>query len=241
MEADWLLMSETSKTNSIITIGNVLRHGVAGGVFVLSYCYSSNPHNPIEQLRLLNRAHFVVLALALLFGILIYSFHRACLNPLIELLRQALWKRSDKWWKWFKGYVVPEEIIRSMWRRWLYLSGSKDIHSHVTDWGDYIHLQYGTAWAVSLGSFAAWMTSAENVGWKPDCLLIAIVICCLVFGFFSDLRKHVMEQWLYRMNDAIQARLENQQEPRKSCLIELEIADATPVFQTASQQKSAGR
>ena len=174
-----MAMSEASKTNSIVTVGNVLRHGVAGGVFVLSYCYSNDPKNPVEQLRQINQAYFVVLALALLFGILIYSLHRACANPLIELLRQEVWRRRNNWWKWFRSYAVPEEIFRLMWRRWLYLSGSKDIHSHVTDWGDYVHLQYCTAWAVALGSFAARLTSASDSEWRPDGLLIVIVLCCL--------------------------------------------------------------
>lgn len=199
-------MSEASKTNSIVTVGNVLRQGVAGGVFVLSYCYSCDPHNPIEQLRMINRAYLVVLALALLFGILIYSFHRACANPLIELLVQALWRRRNNWWKWFLRYVIPEEILRSMWRRWLYLSASKDIHTRVTDWGDYVHLQYCTSWAIALGSISAWLTSADD-DWEVNGLLVFLVVVCFAFGFFSDLRKHVVEQWLYRMNNKLQKEL----------------------------------
>lgn len=217
-------MSENSKTNSIITIGNVLRQGVAGGVFVLSYCYSSNPHNPIEQLGQINRAYLVVLALALLFGILIYSLHRACVNPLIELLRHALWKRRSKWWKRFKEYVIPEDVFRLMWRRWLYLSASKDIHSHVTDWGDYVHLQYCTSWAIALGSLSAWVTS-PNDGWTINWLLVCSVLFCFVFGFFSDLRKHVMEQWLYRLNDEIQRQL--QADNKDNACRELELAKQT--------------
>lgn len=217
-------MPESSKTNSIITIGNVLRHGVAGGVFVLSYCYSNNPHDPIEQLGQINRAYLVVLALALLFGILIYSLHRACMNPLIELLRQALWKRRSNWWKWFKGYVIPEDVFRSMWRRWLYLSASKDIHTHVTDWGDYVHLQYCTSWAIALGSLSAWVTS-PNECWTINWLLVCSVLLCFLFGFFSDLRKHVMEQWLYRLNDEFQRQL--QVDGKDNACRELELAKKT--------------
>jgi len=179
----------------------------------------------VEQLRQINQAYFVVLALALLFGILIYSLHRACANPLIELLRQEVWKRRNNWWKWFRSYAVPEEIFRSMWRRWLYLSGSKDIHSHVTDWGDYVHLQYCTAWAVALGSFAARLTSASDSEWRPDGLLIVIVLCCLSSGFFSELRKHVMEQWLYRVNDEIQKQLKN--DGKDNACLEVELARKT--------------
>ncbi len=213
-------MSETSKTNSIVTVGNILRQGVAGGVFVLSYCYSRAPHNPIEQLRMINRAYLVVLVLTLLFGILIYSFHRACANPLIELLVQALWRQHNNWWKWFKRYVIPEEILRLMWRRWLYLSASKDIHTHVTDWGDYVHLQYCTSWAIALGSLSAWLTSADD-DWMVNWLLVFLVVVCFVFGLFSDLRKKAMEQWLYRMNDELQKQLNDNKSPNACSEIEL--------------------
>ncbi len=221
-------MEKNAISKSLLMLSALLRTSMTGGVFLLSFCYSRDRTAPLENLRSLTESGVLALALALIFGVLIHLFHRAVPNPLIELGRHALIGRQEKWWPWIRAWLAPGQVFRATWRRWLYLSDSKDAHTPITAWGHCVHLQYCAAWALGFGSLTAWIISTPDMVWSFNPWLWCFGIAAFVAGLISDVRKHVMEQWLYRVNDRVQQELNNAKHP--SVMRELRAARSTPLF-----------
>lgn len=216
----------------LITAATVLRHWISGGVFLAVYCYTQNPNSPTSQLKLMSENVWVTLGITVVAGVSLYSFHRSFPNIIIEHIREYFVSKmaasKSGFWKAIRNFIAPPRILRLSRRRWLYLADVKKFHTHVTDWGDYIHLQYCAVWAICAASLITFMTSSVSF----DIWLLLLGSVLFLFAFLSDLRKQVVEEWLYSIDDKIQLRFFRKEgENKHDACKDNEIAEATEFFE----------
>lgn len=173
-----------------VTIGLVFRHFISGTVFIASFYISSGNVN--ELTKNFDGNKIVLATISIIVGSLLYSIHRAIMNPLFDRLRHRL-LGFDRW----KERIFPKEHRNFMLQRWEYTRAIKSEANHIYDWGDYVALLYTSFLAVITGSFSAAKFSSSASHYSFDWKLISIACIFLISGFVTDCRKHIIEEELY--------------------------------------------
>jgi len=135
-----------------LSLGFLLRSVFAGTFFVLAYCMDTNgTSNGVE----INSEDIfsVGLVFALVAGVTVYGIHRSVIFPWIEWLLNADWAKKRR-----AGSMtlISKNTIDDVVRRWDSRAKAREKERYraeqIVSWGDYIHLQYASAWCIVLGS-----------------------------------------------------------------------------------------
>ena len=92
---------------------------------------------------------------------------------------------------------MPSFVLAMMCDRWEYTDDIKSQTSHIYEWGDYVHLLYTAALAVCFGSLSAYALAADKQNWHGSPELITVISILGIAGFYTDCRKHIVEEKLY--------------------------------------------
>ena len=179
-----------------LTLGTIFRHFLSGAVFVLAFFFAQGALFSVGGVTRLERHSVALSVLALIIGALIYSGHRCVTNPVIEVVRHQLLRAKSH--KRLRGFFGPPRVMAMMFSRWRHTEAIKPQASHIYEWGDYIHLQYTTALAVGLGSLTAYSLAPSHEHWHFSWRLWLIGLVFFVGGFYTDCRKHLVEEHCYR-------------------------------------------
>ncbi|SRR5579872_2920837 len=133
------------------SLGFLLRSVFAGTFFVLIYYMDTNGTS--AEITLSPENIFSVgLVFALVAGVTVYGVHRSVVFPWIEWLLSAdRSRRLRREWK----TLISENAINDVVRRWDSRAeqGKEAVYraEQIASWGDYIHLQYASAWCIIFG------------------------------------------------------------------------------------------
>ncbi len=177
-----------------LTLGVVFRHFLSGAIFVASFLYSRGSLQNSEDITFLKDHSSIVVVWSLICGAIIYALHRSATNPVFEFLRHRIFAEKCEW---FRNFVMPKLVHEMMLKRWEFTHSIKARASHIYEWGDYIHLLYTADLGVALGSASAYRLATNKADWQWNTELILLGVIFLFTGFYTDCRKHVVEQNLY--------------------------------------------
>ena len=137
-----------------LSLGFLLRSVFAGTFFVFAYGMdTTGTSNGVEINS--DNIFSVGLVFALVVGVTVYGIHRSVFFPWVEWLLNADWAKKSR----REGRtLISKNTIDDVVRRWdsRARSGEEGRYraEQIASWGDYIHLQYASAWCIVLGSVA---------------------------------------------------------------------------------------
>jgi hypothetical protein len=135
-----------------LSLGFLLRSVFAGTFFVLTYCMDTNGTSSGVDVSSDN-IFSVGLVFALVAGVTVYGIHRSVIFPWIEWHLSTDWSRKKrKEWKTLISKNAIDDIVRRWDSRAEDDKQARYRAKQIASWGDYIHLQYASAWCIVLGS-----------------------------------------------------------------------------------------
>lgn len=194
-------MEELIKT---LKVGFLLRSLFSGALFVLSYYLTIDGAKPAFHFLEITPDNTLSLgvAIALVAGVTIYGLHRSLLYPLIEWIlnsKSAIRLRQKNWIT-----LISKESMERLVERWdrkaedskLWLSRTEQFQT----WADYIHLQFNSAWCLTLGAWAGGGFQIKSsfcplewvdVDWRLP-MFVGIMVAA---GFVSNWRSIAVEEY----------------------------------------------
>jgi hypothetical protein len=181
------------------SVGFLLRSVFAGAFFVLAYCSATRNTCAQVEVNAANVFYFGVV-LALVAGVTVYGIHRSAIYPWFEWFLYADWAKRVRERRGFR--LISDNVICDLVKRWddkaEEAQGASRMRSRaeqITLWGDYIHLQYTSAWCILFGYLAGKLAGrpGEMRYWG---LFTAIAVFFVVSATSSAWRsRSVEEHW----------------------------------------------
>ncbi|MFA6561262.1 MAG: hypothetical protein WCV00_05085 [Verrucomicrobiia bacterium] len=171
------------------SISFLLRSIFSGIFFVISYRVASQ--DPLKITTIDGTTMFpIVLPVALFAGVIGYGIHRSLIHPWLEWFFDSKtgMKCRDK------IPLISKNTVRTLLWRWnLSAEGlpadQTIINTHISVWGDFIHLQYVSMLCIALGALVGVFTALPNTH-QPYWPLINLAIVLFIAGFVSNWRHY---------------------------------------------------
>jgi hypothetical protein len=170
------------------SLGFLLRSGFSGAFFVLAVNVASADGNAIANFEPIASLS-VVLVVAIVAGVSLYTIHRSLLFPLIEWgmnSHVALQLRS-------RMPLISAETKLLLFTNWTRRAGavdksSSDLARHLSAWGDYAHFQYTSALCIAVGAIIGAHMAHGDV--RVHGLMLTAALVMLFAAVVSDWRWH---------------------------------------------------
>ncbi len=171
-----------------IDLNDVLRFGAGGGAFLLAFAVHTMSLAELQALKLTGGQVTLGTAVAVLLGVLFYSFHRGLIYPLaLRLIHifivPASMREEAIDWPW-RISALEKKLNEARWRR---RTDGGGVQSSLDRWGSQSHNLYVTALALGLALFLAPTNDSAMVSahvlWITLLLVVAAAIvhdkrCC---------------------------------------------------------------
>lgn len=175
------------------SLGVIFRHFLSGGIYIAALVYTQFGATS-RSVSFLREQGGILSVAAIFAGSLLYALHRGISNPIFELLRHYIC--DCKCLKWCRYVFLAPRVEIMLHRRWEFGSARKSACDHITDWADYVHFLYTSGFAVWLGSVSPVIyLGREKMVFDNRIFWLGAV--CVIAGFITDYRKHIIEDAIY--------------------------------------------